>query len=77
MNIINTVRKIRLCEGEAAAQLLLETIIEQQKKEERKKMWEAINSQIVSGDIVGNGTDKTAERNGLILATNIICQYGI
>ena len=32
----------------------------------------AISNQIVYGNLPGNGTDKTAERNGLILAVNIL-----
>ena len=34
--------------------------------------WNAINERIVRGRLPGNGTDKTAERNGLIFATNIL-----
>ncbi len=39
---------------------------------ERQKCWDAINAAIDQGQLPGNGTDKTAERNGLVLATNII-----
>lgn len=34
--------------------------------------WEAVNALIKPGDLGGNGCDKTAERNGLILAANAI-----
>ncbi len=33
---------------------------------------DAINELIVDGPLLGNGTDKTAERNGLILAFNLL-----
>lgn len=32
-----------------------------------------INNRIQSGDLEGNGTDQTAERNGMILACNMVC----
>jgi uncharacterized SAM-dependent methyltransferase len=35
---------------------------------------EAIGKLIKPGDLAGNGTDKTAERNGLILAYNEIAR---
>lgn len=37
-----------------------------------KNCWKKINSLIVTGELTGNGWDKTAERNGLILATNAV-----
>lgn len=47
------------------------------KKEERKRCWEEINKHIKTGKLQGNGCDEAAERNGLILATNIIFDLGI
>ncbi len=37
-----------------------------------KVCWDAIDERIVSGPLPGNGLDKTAERNGLIIASNIL-----
>ncbi len=37
-----------------------------------EEAWNAINARIKHGPLSGNGTDETAERNGLILASNII-----
>lgn len=34
--------------------------------------WEAVNAGINRGSLPGNGCDQTAQRNGLVLATNII-----
>lgn len=34
--------------------------------------WQEINSMIVSGELPGNGTDKAAQRNGLVLAANAL-----
>ena len=39
---------------------------------ERKECWNEINGMIVHGELPGNGTDKQAERNGLVLASNAI-----
>ncbi len=39
---------------------------------ERKNAWEAVNALIVHGDIGGNGTDPSAQRNGIVLATNVL-----
>lgn len=39
---------------------------------ERKAAWEAVNALIVPGDIGGNGTDPTAQRNGIVLAANVL-----
>jgi len=44
---------------------------------ERNRIWIEINTHIKSGSLGGNGTDKTAERNGLILASNIIHGMGL
>jgi hypothetical protein len=40
------------------------------------EMLKLIDSMIVTGVLPGNGTDKTAERNGLVLAYNAICAAG-
>jgi hypothetical protein len=77
MNKLNTLRKIRGCDGEAAALLLLESLLDEKLRSERKKMWEQINQHIIKGHLDGNGCDETAQRNGLILATNIIFSFGI
>lgn len=37
-----------------------------------RECWRAINAHISQGPLPGNGTDQTAERNGLVLATNIL-----
>ncbi len=37
-----------------------------------EKVWNEIDAAIKPGILPGNGMDKTAERNGLILATNIV-----
>jgi hypothetical protein len=39
---------------------------------ERKAAWEAVNALIVPGDIGGDGTDPTAQRNGIVLAANAL-----
>lgn len=36
--------------------------------------WSAINRWIIPGNLPGNGTDKLAQRNGMILAANIVHQ---
>ena len=40
----------------------------------KNQILDEINKHITSGQLPGNGMDKTAERNGMILATNIISQ---
>ena len=40
--------------------------------EERMKCWNEINVAIKAGPLQGNGCDDTAQRNGLVLASNII-----
>jgi hypothetical protein len=39
-----------------------------------REAWAAIDRCIVRGELPGNGTDKTAERNGLVLACNIVTE---
>jgi len=47
------------------------------RRDERKRIWDELNKHIKTGHLKGNGLDKMAERNGLILATNIIFKLGI
>lgn len=44
--------------------------------DERRKCWLQINRWIIPGDLPGNGCDRSAQRNGLILAANIILGDG-
>lgn len=46
------------------------------RKDERTKVWVAINNQIKIGGVSGDGLDERAFRNGMIKATNIICELG-
>ena len=41
---------------------------------ERKAAWNAVNAFIKPGDLGGNGCDQNAQRNGLILAANLLKQ---
>ena len=41
---------------------------------ERQAAWEAINQWIKPGDLGGNGYDKNAQRNGMILAANVLME---
>jgi len=47
------------------------------RKDERRKIWNEINKNIKSGTLAGNGCDDSAQRNGLIMAANIIFDLGI
>lgn len=40
--------------------------------DERRKCWERVNKWIIPGPLPGNGTDRSAQRNGLVLAANLI-----
>lgn len=42
------------------------------RQDERQKCWDEINAAIKPGPLPGNGRDQTAERNGLVLASNIV-----
>lgn len=42
------------------------------RQDERQKCWDKINAAIPNGPLPGNGHDQMAERNGLILASNIV-----
>lgn len=42
------------------------------RKRHYQECWDLINAQIKTGVLQGNGCDDTAQRNGLVLATNII-----
>lgn len=77
MHILKTLRKIRNCEDEATAQQLLNLLLSNRLKAERNKIWEQINKHIKPGNLGGDGCDKNAERNGLVMATNIVLGRGI
>ena len=47
------------------------------RRDERTRCWRAINKCIKSGELPGSGWDESAQRNGLILATNEIAAMGI
>ena len=55
----------------------LNTYADEIRRDERKHVWDEINKDIKYGSLRGNGCDETAQRNGLILATNIIFRLGI
>jgi hypothetical protein len=48
--------------------------VEAGRKTERQECWDAINQWIKRGELPGNGCDETAQRNGLILASNLIME---
>lgn len=37
-----------------------------------QEAWDRINALIVRGNLPGDGTDESAQRNGLVIATNVI-----
>jgi hypothetical protein len=39
---------------------------------ERNKCWHAINKMIKRGPLAGDGCDEQSQRNGLVLASNVI-----
>jgi hypothetical protein len=39
---------------------------------EREQAWEAVNAIIPQGELQGNGCDRQAQRNGTILAANVL-----
>jgi len=43
-------------------------------EKEREDAWEAVNALIVPGKIGGNGLDPSAQRGGIVLATNVLMQ---
>lgn len=47
------------------------------RKDERRRIWDEINKHIKAGDLQGDGCNDLAQRNGLVMATNIIFQMGI
>lgn len=47
-------------------------IVDNEVMADRVAAWEAINALIKVGPLPGNGCDETAQRNGLILAANIL-----
>ena len=42
------------------------------RQDERQKCWDEINAWIKPGELQGNGCDQHAQRNGMILASNIV-----
>ena len=42
------------------------------KAEGLREAWTHVNARIIHGQLPGNGSDKTAERNGLVFAANIL-----
>ena len=41
---------------------------------ERQATWDAVNRLIMPGDLGGNGCDNNAQRNGIILAANVLME---
>jgi hypothetical protein len=39
-----------------------------------QRAWDAVNAFVKHGELQGNGCDESAQRNGLILATNVIME---
>ena len=76
-NPSKTTRKIRSCEGETAAQLILEDTVDLARRNERKKVWYEIQKLIKTGDLGGNGCDGNAQRNGIVLVANLVFSMGI
>ena len=52
----------------------LETFMQLVVTAERKSALNAINAMIKYGDLGGNGCDKNAQRNGIILASNLLTE---
>lgn len=44
------------------------------RQDERRKVWREINERIVRGHLPGNGLDKQAERNGIVIAANTVAE---
>lgn len=42
--------------------------------DEAKLILDRINQYIKPGELSGNGCDETAQRNGMVLASNIVCE---
>ena len=56
--------------------LVPETVYEEISKIERRRIWEKVNDAIKKGHLEGNGCDDQAQRNGMVLAANIIKSDG-
>lgn len=54
----------------------LDQMFELGRQKERERINGLLNSLIQPGKLQGDGTDKTAERNGIILALNTIHEMG-
>ncbi len=76
MNLPRTVRKIRACKNEAAAQLLLENAIKEARVLLRDEIWNKIDGKI-EGRVTGNGLDQMSTRNGLVRACNLVSDMEI
>lgn len=59
----NLIRHYIQCEGEYEANI---------RRNERQDCWDEINRHIQQGPLDGNGCDAQAERNGLVMASNIL-----
>ena len=55
-----------------SAKIAVEDAIQESRRQALQECWEKVNSIIKQGTLPGNGCDETAQRNGLILATNTI-----
>lgn len=50
-------------------------VVEAIREEAFKAIYAEIQKHIVHGALVGNGLDKTAERNGLVIASNLVSDF--
>ncbi len=57
--------------------LQIQHAIDEAVLQERKACWDAIDKIIKKGDLPGDSWSPAAERNGLILAQNIIFERGL
>lgn len=46
------------------------------RKKEAERLHTGLSQMVKTGELPGNGTDKTAERNGIIVALNYIHAHG-
>ena len=44
-------------------------------RKETERCWKAIDDMIIIGPLSGNGGDKSAERNGLVMACNVLSSW--
>ena len=57
---------------EAIVKPFAKTAYEVGRMHERREIWKELNSMVKPGHLNGNGCDGTAQRNGIILAANIV-----